>query len=59
MQYFYWKHHDDDRWYWFLSTVAGVVLARGSSYATQTEALAAMDAYDPIPDKFYRAKPGN
>jgi hypothetical protein len=58
----YYKHHDNDRWYWQLTTQSGQVLSAGGDYGTQLECLIAMLPIveaNPAATIMYRDKPGN
>lgn len=60
----YWKHHDDDRWYWQRINLVGQVVEAGNpdGYRTQVLCLTAMlpviAAY-PAYTIEYREKPAN
>ena len=62
MHFQYWKHHDDDKWYWLGATTKGQVLVKGGPNDTRIDVMTeifACEFYDVGSTVTYRDKPGN
>ena len=62
MNFQYWKHHDDDKWYWLGATTNGHVIDHGGPHDTPIDVLMEIlnnDLYNVGSTVTYRDKPGN
>ncbi|HEU0049868.1 MAG TPA: hypothetical protein VFQ43_19930 [Nitrososphaera sp.] len=62
MNFQYWKHHDNDKWYWLGVTTDGKVLEKGGPHDTPIDVMMEIFAsgfYEVGSTVTYRDKPGN